>query len=65
MSAPLLDSCGEFTQECICFRPVDAGVSDALPIDKGLAVYESLASCNEVAFDHDTHDATFPTRDLL
>ena len=65
MSAPLLDGCGEFTEECMCLGPVDAGVGDALSIGKGLAAYESLASCNEIAFDHGTRDATFPTRDLL
>ena len=65
MSAPLLDGCSEFTEECMCLRPVDAGVGDALSIGKSLPVYESLASRNEIAFDHGTHDATFPTRDLL
>jgi hypothetical protein len=65
MSAPFLDGCGKFTEERMCLRPVDAGVGDALAIRKGLAVYESLASCDEIAFDHETHDAAFPTRDLL
>ena len=46
-------------------RPVDAGVGDALSIDKRLAVHESLCSSDEIAFNHDTHDATFSARDLL
>ena len=64
VSAPLLDGGGEFTKKNMGLSPVDAGVGDALSIDKRLAVYESLRSSDKIAFDHDTDDATLPARDL-
>ena len=65
VNAPLLDGGGEFLQESVGLRPVDAGVGDALSIDKRLAVYERLRSSNEIALNHDTHDAGFPIDDLF
>ena len=63
--ATLLDGSGEFMQQCVGLRPVDAGIGDALSIDKRLAVYETLRSSNEIAFNHGTDDAVFPVRDLF
>jgi len=65
MTAPLLDGGGQFVQESVGLRPVDAGVSDALSVDKRLAVYKSLTSGNEIALKHDPHDAAFLVRDLF
>ena len=65
MTAPLLDGGGEFMQECVGLRPVDASVGDALPVDKRLAVYKSLRSSNEITLNHDTNYAAFPIRDLF
>ena len=64
VSSPLLDGGSEFTEQRMGLRPVDAGVGDALSIDKRLAVYESLRSSDKIAFDHDTDDATLAARDL-
>ena len=64
-TAPFLHGGGELTQECVGLMPIDAGVCDALSIDKRFAVYESLRSSDEIAFNHGTHDAAFPVRDLF
>lgn len=64
-TAPLSDGSGEFMQKCVRLMPVDASVGDALSIDKRLAVYESLRSSNEIAFNHGTHDSAFPVHNLF
>lgn len=63
--APFLDGGGEFLQKGMGFRPVNAGVGDALSIDQRGAGDQLLRSGDEIAFDHDTHDATFSAGDLL
>ena len=65
VTATFLDGAGEFIQERVGLRPVDASVGDALSIDKRLAVYEALRSGNEIALNHDTHDAALPVHDLF
>ena len=58
------DRCGEFAQQRVGLRPVDAGIGDALSVGKGLAGNEPLRACNKIALDHDTDDVAIAARDL-
>ena len=46
------------------FVPAYAGVGDALTVDKLFAGDQLLGSCDEVAFEHDAHDALVAAGDL-
>ena len=55
---------GELSEKAVGFLPVDAGVGDALSVDKRLAGDELLRTGDEVAFDHDSDDVAVARGDL-
>src|ERR1039458_345660 len=47
---------GEFGEQGVGLRPVDAGVGDALAVDEGLAWDEFLRAGHQIALHHDAED---------
>ena len=55
---------GEFAKNAERVVPTEAGVGDALSVDERLVGNQLLSTCDEIALDHDSHDATISARDL-